>query len=103
GQAADLALDRHPVDIAGETGHRVDLDPRPLRADAGQRQRGQYVDVGGERAASLGGWALEDQGFLGDRVEVDPLLLDVGRASQAAWRLARLHGDRRHFADPRAL
>src|SRR5205809_1113643 len=36
-ETAELALDRHAMDVAGQAGHRVDLDARALRADAGQR------------------------------------------------------------------
>src|SRR5467141_1938538 len=87
-QRAELALHANPVRVEGEPGYRVDLRPRLLRSDAGQRERGQHVDVGGEGAARVGGRPLEDQRLLAQGVEVDLLLHDPGRAGQTLRRLA---------------
>jgi hypothetical protein len=81
----------------------VDLRGRALGADAGERQRGQHVDVGGERTTGLGGRALEDQRLLADRVEVDLLLDDPRRSGPAGRRLAALHRDGRDRPDGAAL
>src|SRR6266446_2235739 len=81
-QRAELALHPDPVRVEGEPGHRVDLRPRLLRSNAGQRERGQHVDVGGEGAAGVGGRPLEDQRLLAQGVEVDLLLHDPGRDGQ---------------------
>src|SRR6266850_6131641 len=87
-QRAELALHADPVRVEGEPGYRVDLRPRFLRSDAGQRERGQHVDVGGEGAARVGGRPLEDQRLLAQGVEVDLLLHDPGRAGQPLRGLA---------------
>ena len=84
--------------------HRVDLDPRALGADAGERHGGHHVDVGGEGLAPprvAGPSKISVSSVM--RVEVDALLLDPRRAREAARRLARLHGDRGDRALARAL
>src|SRR6266403_901745 len=87
-QRAELALPADPVRVEGAPGYRVDLRPCPLRSDAGQRERGQHVDVGGDGAAGVGGRPLEDQRLLAQGVAVDLLLHDPGRAGQTLRRLA---------------
>src|SRR5437867_2758359 len=61
-----------------------------------------YVN-GWNVAAGLSRRALEDERLLRDRVEVDLLLDDPGRAGQSERRLARLHRHRRHRAHAGAL
>src|SRR5574341_2526841 len=102
-EPAELALDRDPVlvHLLGRRGE--DLDARLVGADAGERQRGEHVHVGGEGPARLGGRPLEDQRFLRDRVEVDLPLRDPGSPGEAVRGLARLHRDGGDRADAGAL
>src|SRR5437660_3196260 len=102
-QPPELALHRDPMPVQRLLRRREDADPRLLRADPRERERGHHVDVRGESTARLGGGALEDQRLLRDGVEVDLLRLDPRRSGEAARWLARLHRDRVDRADARAL
>src|SRR6266545_3140132 len=102
-EAAELALDGDAVLVLVQPRDGKELDACPLGAETGEGERRDHVDVGGERLDGLAGGALEDQGLFADRVEVDALLRDVGRAGEPTGRLAGLHGDRGDRTLPRPL
>src|SRR5215813_7742246 len=59
-EAPELPFHGDAMLIARLPWHGVDPDAGPLRPDAGQRHRGDHVDIGGEGFDRLRGWPLED-------------------------------------------
>src|SRR5215813_3618320 len=85
-EAPELPFHDDAMLIAHLPGDGIDPDAGLLRSDAGQRDRGDHIDIGGEGFDRLRGGPLEDQRFLRDGVEVDFLLLDPRRPGKAAGR-----------------
>src|ERR1700688_3399887 len=78
-----------------------DLEPGPVGADAGQRQRHRDIQIGRESLGRLARGALEDPQRFGDPLDIDVVLDDIGRAGEPWNRLSRHHADRMDGADRR--